>query len=501
MQNKIKDTLMFLFPFVLISTMLMVEYQFVYRNKLGQVQRVHDFFTKLAGETVSSIIEIDKSIINIIQRFDNCNIEDIHRMHALQYSRAAVTELLVIEKNKVICGNKNFYIGNLKLKPEAGKLGYTETGDSLIFYRYDTDKELYILWATSFKLIKVLTRTPYNSLIKIEYIRGNKIYASSIGSRVNKTDLALNKYNITDYAVGVENAHKIRIYFPNIDIIKISNQGIIYIITALLCSTLFSLSYFMRTRASLYFRIRAALKKDEFIPYYQPIVDLETGDWIGAEALIRWYKDDTVYKYPDEFIPYAEHNHLSIGFQKVCFQGCMHLVECIPNIDEQFFISINISPSDLNSYETEKLFDLKKEYELSSHVELEITERGIDPKKMNEFSYLIKKLHKHGIRISLDDFGTGQAGLSYINSLSFDKIKIDKKFVDAIGTDSVDFNILTTIIELAKKLDVLIVAEGIETERQRKWLLEQGVTVGQGWLFSKALSHADFLEGLVLSKR
>ncbi len=154
------------------------------------------------------------------------------------------------------------------------------------------------------------------------------------------------------------------------------------------------------------------------------------------------------------------------------------------------------------SYSRYKYFhSLKKEYELSSHVELEITERGIDPKKMNEFSYLIKKLHKHGIRISLDDFGTGQAGLSYINSLSFDKIKIDKKFVDAIGTDSVDFNILTTIIELAKKLDVLIVAEGIETERQRKWLLEQGVTVGQGWLFSKALSHADFLEGLVLSKR
>ena len=501
MPIKMKNILVVLFPFILTFAMIVIQYQVEYREKSIQVKLAHDYFTKFSSITTDSLSEIDKSIINILEKFDNCNSDDVHRMHNLQYSRAAVTELLVLEKNQVLCGNKNFNFTSLKLKPKIDKLGYSQTNDSLIFYRYDLEKELYILWSISFNQIKVITRTKYNFVIKIEYLLDDEIYLSSIGSGFNRTDLVTNNYNISDYKFGDNNRHIIRIYYPNLDITNLSIQGIIYIITVLLCSTLFSFLYFIRKRDTLKFRIITAFKNNEFIPYYQPIVDLKTGHWVGGEALIRWYKYDSIYKYPDEFIPYAEQNNLSIGFQKICFQGCMKLVKSIPDINEHFFMSINISPNDLDSAETEELFDLKLEYEHASHVELEITERGIDPEKMNEFSYLVKKLHKHGIKISLDDFGTGQAGLSYINSLSFDKIKIDKKFVDAIGTDSVDFHILTTIIELAKKLDVLIVAEGIETETQRKWLLEQGVSVGQGWLFSKELSHEDFLKGLVLNNR
>jgi len=111
---------------------------------------------------------------------------------------------------------------------------------------------------------------------------------------------------------------------------------------------------------------------------------------------------------------------------------------------------------------------------------------------MSRFASLVKQLHRNGLTISLDNFGTGQAGLSYINSLYFDKIKIDKHFIDAINKDSVDHHILTTIIDLASKLDVALVAEGVETEMQKTWLIEHGVLLGQRWLFSKYLTQQEF---------
>jgi len=500
MPNQMKDILALLFPVFVTFITIVIEYQYEYRDKSIKIQQVHDFFGVVSRETTVALDEIENSITSIIEKYDNCSLGDIQRIHSLEYSRSMVTEILVLEEEQVVCGNKDFYFHNIEFKNKSEKFTYLLTEDSLLIYRYSSDRNIYILWTTSFRHIYLYTRTAHNSLVKIEFYLNEKIYLSSIGSDVKETNFNSNNYNTIDYSIGNDGELMIRVYYPHIDITKLSSKGIVYILIILLLSTLFSAIYFVRKRASLENIIRMAFNKGEFVPYFQPIVDLKTGSWVGAEALIRWYKDGTVYKYPDEFIPYAEQDNLSIGFQQVCFNGCIQLVKCIPGIHKNFFVSINISPGDLDSDETQKLFDLKLECKEVSFIELEITERGIDPKKMDEFSLLIKKLHKHGIKISLDDFGTGQSGLSYINSLSFDKIKIDKKFVDAIGTDSVDFHILTTIIGLAKKLDVIIVAEGIETELQREWLLKQEVNIGQGWLFSRELSHADFMECMAINQ-
>jgi len=301
-----------------------------------------------------------------------------------------------------------------------------------------------------------------------------------------------------DYTPFVHKAHddsafSMKIYYPIINITKISNNGIFRIVFITLLTLALIVLYYRKIVSKLGNQIRAAYKNNEFIPHFQPIVNLETGKWVGAEALIRWYKDGEIYKRPDQFVPFTEKHGMSSGFQDICIEESLSLLERMRSAESDFFVSINISPNDLENQHVDNIGELKNTSYILPKLEFEITERGINPKIMKKFSQMIKRIHSFGFSVSLDDFGTGQAGLSYINSLHFNKIKIDKKFVDAINQDSVDFHILTTIIELASKLDVEIVAEGVETEEQKEWLIAHGINLAQGWLFSKDLTFETFV--------
>jgi diguanylate cyclase (GGDEF)-like protein len=224
-----------------------------------------------------------------------------------------------------------------------------------------------------------------------------------------------------------------------------------------------------------------------FVLHYQPYYDLETGTLKGFEALLRMRTPEGKLVPPDKFIPLAERNGSieNIGARcliEACFEAS--------NWPSDIIVSVNISPIQFRSGNL--LVFIKTALELSQisacQLEIEITESIL----MEDFSYVTAQLDaikELGVSVALDDFGTGYSSLSYLWRFPFNKIKIDKSFVQKIEHDDGAFKILAIIIDLAQQLNFETTAEGIETEKQRLTLKELGCSLGQGYLFHKPVEN------------
>ena len=232
-----------------------------------------------------------------------------------------------------------------------------------------------------------------------------------------------------------------------------------------------------------------ALNSHAIQVYYQPIISLQSGKIVGAEALARWRQPDGSFLSPDIFIPLAEQTglitRLTEDIVRKIFADLGNWLRRRPEIR----ISINLSVDDLRSPKLPLL--LQEQLQLwgisAQQIILEITERGfVDTQTTLP---VIAGYRQAGHRISIDDFGTGYSSLSYLQKLDVDTLKIDKSFVDTL-----EYELLTPhIIEMAKALNLATVAEGVETESQRDWLRMHGVQYAQGWLYSKALPKETFI--------
>ena len=244
--------------------------------------------------------------------------------------------------------------------------------------------------------------------------------------------------------------------------------------------------YLGRQRLGLPNILRGALRHDEFFLVYQPIVDLDSGRWCGAEALIRWRRPDGELVQPDLFVPIAE-RCLNSRFTE-------HVIDLVARdlaaIAEHphFYLSVNVTAADLERPETVELFR-KLIVETNAPpdvITIEATERS--PLNQEATGAVIRDLHQLGIRVVIDDFGTGYSTLSYLRTLDVAALKIDKSFVETLGTDAATNAVAFHIIEMAKELDLDMIAEGVENEAQAQALRERGVRRAQGWLFSQPLS-------------
>ncbi|MEB3702032.1 PAS, EAL and GGDEF domain-containing phosphodiesterase [Candidatus Bealeia paramacronuclearis] len=237
--------------------------------------------------------------------------------------------------------------------------------------------------------------------------------------------------------------------------------------------------------------LRHCVNCDGLEVYYQPLIDLKTGQIHAFETLLRWNHPEKGFISPDLFIPLAEEVGLigRIGqsvLEKVIAQvrTWIHTMG-IKNTPQ---IGVNISVRQLmdNHYFELIVSTLKKIGGLRHFIYLEITESVImrDPNLVIE---RLKKLTALGIKISIDDFGTGYSSLSYLHNFPFDVLKIDREFISAMIKDKRTERLVSTIIGLAKDLDLKIVAEGIETEAQMKKLQELSCDYGQGYYFAKPM--------------
>ena len=249
----------------------------------------------------------------------------------------------------------------------------------------------------------------------------------------------------------------------------------------------------VKRRAAMESNLRAAVKNGDFALVYQPQVDLNTGEIVALEALVRWISEDSGTMMPGEFIPLAEETGLinEIG-EWVLREACRQAVAWHKAGFPPRRVAINLSARQLAEKGfTELLLRTLKETGLNPNLlELEITESQV--MRQGEGSVmLLNEIASLGVLLAVDDFGTGYSSLSYLKRLPIGKLKIDQSFVRDITVDPNDTAIVVAIINMAKSLDLDIIAEGIETAGQLTLLRAKGCSVGQGYYFSVPLSADD----------
>ena len=247
--------------------------------------------------------------------------------------------------------------------------------------------------------------------------------------------------------------------------------------------------------------LRDAIANKNIYLLYQPQADVTTGEIIGCEALMRLNSPIVGYVSPDEFIPVAEESGLidDLG-EWALIEACRFNQRLMEDGFKPIRISVNVSTAQLRGDRLLKAIEhLKQEVSMPlQYLEIELTESVL----MKNFEHnlsLIKQMKAMGIRIALDDFGTGYSSFSYLTRIPIDTLKIDKSFIANICNNESDTYIAETIIKLAHKLDIQVVAEGVETIEQLRILQRQTCDVLQGYFFSRAVSENDFIETLKIN--
>ncbi len=236
--------------------------------------------------------------------------------------------------------------------------------------------------------------------------------------------------------------------------------------------------------------LREALIKDEIVVFYQPQVDASKNELVGMEALVRWNHPTKGMIYPDSFIPLAESTGIIVELDRIVMKKSI----------KQFHtwkkeglnpgkLSINLAVKQLESNDfLDFVKNILNSQECTySNIEFEVTEGQImqNPEKSIK---ILNDINKLGISISIDDFGTGYSSLAYLKKLPINKLKIDKSFVQDLPSDLEDVAITKTIIRLCESLNLNVIAEGVETEEQKDFMLENGCKLIQGYFYSKPVS-------------
>lgn len=240
--------------------------------------------------------------------------------------------------------------------------------------------------------------------------------------------------------------------------------------------------------------LAGAAQRDEFVVHYQPKVDLASGSHLGFEALVRWNHPTLGLLAPGAFLPLME------GPQPI---GDMTLA-IIRNVcrDLKAWKAANLSPGPvainlpeallINEHGFEMLASTLSECGLDWHdLTIEVTEDVFLNRQAEQMRASMTRFREQGASVSLDDFGTGFASLLHLRDFPFDELKIDRGFVADIGRDSRSEQIINAIIDLSRNLGKSCIAEGIETEAQRQFLLEAGCTTGQGYWFARPMPSSD----------
>ncbi len=243
-------------------------------------------------------------------------------------------------------------------------------------------------------------------------------------------------------------------------------------------------------------RVPKAITNHELKVYYQPKIETETLRLIGAEALVRWQKPDGTFVYPDQFIPLIERSGQVVDVDYYVYREAFKFVADRMAAGKNVVpISLNVSRVHLNKMHIleyiRELFEEYKipsgmiEFELTESIYLDNTERALE---------LVKGLHKLGTKVSMDDFGSGYSSLNLLSRLPIDIIKLDKVFLRENALQESDKIIISCVVDMAKRLSITSLCEGVETPEQSDYLKEVGCQIQQGYYFSRPIPQKEFEE-------
>lgn len=242
----------------------------------------------------------------------------------------------------------------------------------------------------------------------------------------------------------------------------------------------------LHDRVAMEEEIRLAIEADEFVPYFQPLISLDTGQLNGFEVLARWRSPTRGIVEPAEFIEIAEQSgQISALSMRVMEKAFIEARDWPSDLK----LAVNISPIQFRDpHLAERIVKILTETGFPARrLEVEITESSLMEDHAQALT-IVQSLRNNGITIALDDFGTGYASLSQLHSLPFDRIKIDKSFINALTEDEQGAAIVETITALGRSLKVPITAEGVESSEARAQLAALGCSDAQGWYFGRAVA-------------
>ena len=241
------------------------------------------------------------------------------------------------------------------------------------------------------------------------------------------------------------------------------------------------------TRLSLETSLRRAIDNDEFVTFYQPVVDISSSEIVGMEALVRWNHPEFGLLPPVEFLDLAESTGLIVDISECVLRtACLQTRQWQAEGRERLRVAVNVSARHFRQRDfVERIVNIVRATRLSPEsLELELTESSImeNPESAAE---ILREIRSLGISVAIDDFGTGYSSMSYLKRFSVDTLKIDRSFIQGVATDTQDAAMVKAMIRLAHDLNLRVVAEGIETEAQLTFLNRRRCDEGQGYLFAK----------------
>jgi diguanylate cyclase (GGDEF)-like protein len=239
--------------------------------------------------------------------------------------------------------------------------------------------------------------------------------------------------------------------------------------------------------------LRQSLDNNDFYLVYQPQVELKSGKLVGVEALVRWEHPEMGLISPVRFIPMAEESGLIYRLEKWIFnEACRQARVWLDQGIKFGRMAINLSGKSIHAGDVPKIISqvLLENRCPANVIELEVSEGFIMQRAVAAIEQL-NTLRQMGIALSIDDFGTGYSSLSYLKQLPIDKLKIDQAFVRDVTVDENDRAIVSAVIAMGKKLNMTVIAEGVETRAQARFLLEEGCEEAQGYLYSKPVRPED----------
>jgi sensor c-di-GMP phosphodiesterase-like protein len=437
---------------------------------------------------------------------DSCGPEDVEAMRRAVFDSTPVKEIGIVNaQGRTLCSDLGLSLGQrttVASEPLSGANWYTldivqlENGQSMVRLRRKVDggaDEIAALVPALLFLPQVSTQgNPFSAYARIATAAGTLI--GHVGVRPQAGDS-------TFFAAGKSDkfGFEAEVAMPRGHAMAGQSEvrwvGFLAVGAIVVLLGVFSSIVPQPTPGDPIAEMRSALRAGEFVPYYQPIVDIRSGQIRGAEVLVRWRKPDGSLVLPGSFIPLAESSGLIRDMTRDLMRRVC--VEAGPAIGARPALKISFNLAGQLFSDATIVDDVRKIFAGTpikpAQVVLEVTER--DPvENFTATRQTIAAFQGLGMRIAIDDVGTGHSGLSYMLKLGVDIIKIDKMFVDAIGTDRNSTTIVETLVDLAHNMRMDVVAEGVENFEQVVYLRELGVRMAQGYVFAPPLPGKAFLQ-------
>lgn len=417
-------------------------------------------------------------------------------MHKIIFNHPAISGLFISEQDKILCKTtlNEFLISSTNQKTAALYGPFPLSDQSGSFFVFQQRVGTYNLG------VIILSQTLLDYLQRENHLfKAITLYDTS----TNKTMLSFGNIDLPtqDIRVPLQNVENIDLLFTAIhDHLSLNDylQELLTIALVCFCSFLFYYYFrqFLSHRYSLNYALSNALQKEHFYPVYQAVWNASENRYDGAEVLIRWQTDvDTIIS-PDYFIEEAEKTTLIIPITlkliEKSFQQCKRLLKKYPD----FTLAFNLCPLHFCGDEFfTKLHILCDQYNvMPSQIILELTERNLFTQHNETVVPMMQALRDKGFSIAVDDFGTGHASINYLRLFPFNYLKIDKLFINSIGTGAITETLNQAIIDLANTLQLEIIAEGVETKEQYHYLRQKGVVMLQGWYFCKIINDKQLLK-------